>query len=269
MIRDEWSRPDFHDHWTSMGRVYILYFHKIMIITMKNKFKTPTSMNCLLSEEIGLHLGDGSMNYYNNKGLFQLRGHINDDKDHYILRIKEIYKHVFNIDVSLREMPSSGVYGFQIWSNELVNYKHKILGLPLGKKVDFTIPKDIIENGGFAKSFLRGYFDTDGCLYLEKKNGKLYPRIEMASISEKFFEEIRLILTNLGFKYSYYTENRKKYGWKELHKIIIRGNNMTSKWFSEIKPANPKHLRKFKKLKENGPARTLKSKGFVVSLLDI
>lgn len=227
---------------------------------MKSKFKTPTAMNCLLAEEIGLHLGDGSMNYYDNKGLFQLRGHINDDKEHYTSRIKDIYKHLFNIEISLREMQSSGVFGFQLWSNELVNCKCKVLGLPLGKKIDFSIPKGIIKNKDFIKSFLRSYFDTDGCLYLEKKNGKLYPRIEMASISRTFFEELRLILANLGFRYSYYKEDRKKHGWKDLHRIIIRGNAMTLKWFSEIKPANPKHIRKFEKLKKSGPARTFMTK---------
>jgi len=108
---------------------------------MKKKIIVPNKMNSLLAEEIGLHLGDGSMNYYNGKGFYQLRGHINDDKPHYLSRIKEIYKILFNIDVSLREMPSSGVFGFQIWSDDLVKFKSEVLGLPLGKKINFGIPK--------------------------------------------------------------------------------------------------------------------------------
>ena len=221
---------------------------------MKNKFKAPKKMNCLLAEEIGLHLGDGSMNYYKNKGLYQLRGHIKDDKAHYILRIRKIYQRLFNINISLREMPSTGVYGFQIWSNELVDYKSKFLGLPLGKKVNFSILSEIVENKEFAKNFLRGYFDTDGCLYLENKNRKFYPRLEMASISETFIKQVEIILHNLGYRFSYYKEPRAKYGWHDLHRISIRGNKMTTKWFSEIKPANPKHIEKFKKLKKSGPA---------------
>ena len=220
---------------------------------MKNKFKTPTGINNLLAEEIGLHLGDGSMNYYNKRGLFQLRGHINDDKEHYLSRIQVIYKELFNIDVKLRAMPSTGVYGFQIWSNELVDYKRKVFGLPLGKKVNFSIPPEIIRSEELSRNFLRGYFDTDGCLYLENKRGKPYPRIEMASISEEFVKQLRDILTKLGFKFSYYKENRTKRGWFDLHRIIIRGNEMTLKWFNEIKPANQKHVRKFEKLKMVAP----------------
>ena len=107
-----------------------------------------------LAEEIGLHLGDGSMNYYNGRGLYQLRGHFEDDKSHYILRIKPLYKTLFNIDISLRDMPSTGVYGFQIWSNALVNYKHNSLGLPLGPKRDFLVPSIIADNNEFSKIFL-------------------------------------------------------------------------------------------------------------------
>lgn len=216
---------------------------------MKNKMNLPTEISSLLAEEIGWHLGDGSMNYYKGKGFYQLRGHIQDDKGHYLTRIRNVYKTLFNIDVSLREMPSTGVYGFQIWSTKLVDYKNKIIGLPLGKKECFSIPTKIFQNKKLSVHFLRGYFDTDGCLYLEKRNGKLYPRVEMASISEKFIQQLKEVLEYLGFKLSYYIERRQKHGWQDLHRIIIRGNNMVEKWFSEIKPANPKHLKKFNKLK--------------------
>ena len=43
----------------------------------------PKRITADLAEEIGLHIGDGSMNIYKKKGLFQLRGHIRDDKKHY------------------------------------------------------------------------------------------------------------------------------------------------------------------------------------------
>jgi intein/homing endonuclease len=206
-------------------------------------------MNSMLAEEIGLHLGDGSMNYYKNKGLYQLRGHINDDKKHYLLRITTIYKKLFNLTLNLREMPSCGVYGFQIWSDELVHYKSKILKLPLGKKIDFLIPSQIINNEELYKHFLRGYFDTDGCLYIENKKGKPYPRIEFSTISPKFTEQLKKILKTLKFKFSLYKEKRKKYGWSDIYRFRINGYKQTEKWFSEIKPANPKHRNKFKELK--------------------
>ena len=45
----------------------------------------PDDISLELAEEVGWHIGDGSMNFYKNrgkvKGLYQLRGHIEDDKN--------------------------------------------------------------------------------------------------------------------------------------------------------------------------------------------
>lgn len=64
---------------------------------MKFNIKLPTQISEILAEEIGLHLGDGSMNFYKGKGFYQLRGHLRDDKQHYIERIKPLYNHLFNL----------------------------------------------------------------------------------------------------------------------------------------------------------------------------
>jgi len=222
---------------------------------VKSTLTLPKNIDSLLAEEIGLHLGDGSMNYYDGKGFYQLRGHITEDRPHYETRIKPLYKRLFGIDLSLREMPSTRVFGFQIWSTELVNYKSKVLGLPLGKKYDFAIPAVILENDELSKNFLRGYYDTDGCLYLENKRGKLYPRVEFSSISKTFSNQLADVLTRLGYRHYFYKLDRKSLGWEDIYRIIIRGEPMTEKWFNEIKPKNPKHLAKFELVKrEIGPA---------------
>ena len=76
----------------------------------------PSEITSELAEETGWHIGDGSMNFYKNKkhsgGLYQLRGHIEDDKEHYIGRIAPIFKKLYGIDINLREMPSTRVFGF-------------------------------------------------------------------------------------------------------------------------------------------------------------
>lgn len=51
----------------------------------------PKQINKELAEETGLHIGDGSMNFYKQKeklrGTYLLRGHLVDDKEHYNNRI--------------------------------------------------------------------------------------------------------------------------------------------------------------------------------------
>jgi len=213
----------------------------------------PTKINSLLAEEIGLHIGDGCLNYYKGKGFYQLRGHLLEDKDHYLTRIKPLYERLFGIKVNIRDMKSTGVCGFQVWNNKLADYKDRILNLPLGRKVNFVIPERILKSKTLSKSFLRGYFDTDGCFYLEKKRHKLYPRVEMASVSKDFIEQVTTMLRSLGFNFSSYVEIRKHQNWNNLNRIIIRGEKMTDKWFSEINPANSKHWKKYQRYK-GGPA---------------
>src|SRR3989338_7844348 len=104
----------------------------------------PSNISNELAEEVGWHIGDGSMNFYKNsgklRGIYQLRGHIEEDREHYIKRIKPLFKQIYNLDISLRKMPSTRVFGFQVWNDDLVKFKQG-LGLTLGKKFDISIPK--------------------------------------------------------------------------------------------------------------------------------
>jgi len=162
----------------------------------------PVKITPELAEETGWHIGDGSMNIYDHKdgkkrGFYQLRGHIEDDVEHYMERIKPIFKQLYNVDISLRTMPKTRVFGFQLWNCDLVNFKHK-LGLCLGKKFDISIPKVFLKNNKLKKAVVRGIFDTDGGIYLEFKNNKLYPRMCITTISQILGQQIFEILNKIA-----------------------------------------------------------------------
>jgi hypothetical protein len=195
-----------------------------------------------LAEEKGWHIGDGTMNFYKGKGSYALRGHIQDDKKHYQQRIKPLYKEIYNLDVSLRDMPSTSCYGFQKWSNELVSFKYKKLSLPLGPKLNLEMPSILVRK--YAKDIIRGIFDTDGNLYLEKKNKGLYPRIDIANTCLNLLLKINKTLYKIGLRSTVYTEKRKQENWKDLHRLNVRGEKMLVKWFKIINPQNPKHMQK-------------------------
>tara|TARA_Y100000034_G_scaffold135238_1_gene206302 strand:- start:6840 stop:7511 length:672 start_codon:yes stop_codon:yes gene_type:complete len=221
---------------------------------MTEEILIPNSISVELAEETGWHIGDGSMNYYNNKGdtkgIYQLRGHIEDDKEHYENIIKPIFKLLYGLDISLRDMPSTRVHGFQIWSNKLVDFK-KSLGLPLGKKFDIFIPDVFLTSEEFKIAVVRGIFDTDGCIYLQPKQGKLYPRLEISTISNKLSEQLYNILNILGLRTTVYSWANNKGNRKLAYKINIRGDKMAHKFMETIKPANPKHIRKYILFKES------------------
>ena len=212
----------------------------------------PDDISLELAEEVGWHIGDGSMNFYKNrgkvKGLYQLRGHIEDDKKHYEKRIKPLFEKLFGLKLNIREMPSTRVIGFQIWNNDLINFK-KNLGLPLGHKYEVKIPKKFLVNESLKKAVIRGIFDTDGGIYLQKKNNKLYPRVYITTISLilssqllKLFDELRIRATRYSQLYN------KKFNRKRSYIITIRGVEMFHKFIKEIEPKNPKHMTKYQKL---------------------
>ena len=201
-----------------------------------------------LSEEIGLHIGDGSMNFYkyNNKfrGLYSLRGHLKDDRTHYEFRIKQLYEDLFNLKLSLREMKSSGVFGFQKWSNALVTFK-KRLGLSLGVKYKIDIPRFILKSRKSCLCVTRGIFDTDGTIYLEKKNNSLYPRVIIGTISKQLAFRLKKLISGFDINATLYTERRAHKGWNDFFVISVRGDKMLHKWMETINPANPKHMKKY------------------------
>lgn len=210
----------------------------------------PKKINAFLAEEVGLHLGDGTMGFYYNhnklKSSFALRGHIIDDKKHYDTRIKELYKGIYNLDISLHNMPSTGCYGFQLWSDEIVNFKSKILGLPLGPKYEIFIPEIFLIKTDFAIATLRGIYDTDGCLYLEPKRSKLYPRVKIGQSSKCLAKQITEILKDNSIRATLYLEKRKNPSWEDQSIVEVRGYENAKKFFEVIQPANPKHLQKWK-----------------------
>ena len=143
-------------------------------------------------------------------------------------------------------MPSTRVIGFQIWNNDLIEFKKKF-NLPLGKKYNVIIPKVLLTHKDLKKAVIRGIFDTDGGIYLERKNNKLYPRLYITTISLglsgqllKLFEEIGLRATRYSQLYNHDFNRKRSYI------ITIRGKEMFHKFIKSIVPANPKHLKKYR-----------------------
>jgi len=140
-------------------------------------------------------------------------------------------------------MPSTGCYGFQKWSNDIVNFKSKILKLPLGKKLNIQIPKQFMNK--YSTDLIRGILDTDGSVYLEHKNNKLYPHVVIYNTSFKLILQISKILKGLNINSTHHTTKRPQKNWNDLTRLEVRGTKMLFKWFKLIKSNNKKHVDKY------------------------
>ena len=120
-------------------------------------------------------------------------------------------------------MPSTRVFGFQIWSDELVRFKEH-LGLPLGRKLTISIPQSFLDKKELKVAVIRGIFDTDGGIYLEKKNKKFYPRMEIRTISPNLRNQLVDIFKELSLRATIHSElTNKKFNRQKTYVISIRG----------------------------------------------
>ena len=219
------------------------------------KIELPSYITPELAEETGWHIGDGSMNIYAHKdgkqrGFYQLRGHIEDDVEHYESRIKPLFKKLYDLDISLRKMPKTRVFGFQLWNCDLVKFKQK-LGLPLGKKFDIFIPEIFLEDDELKKAVIRGIFDTDGGIYLDP-NRNFYPKLYIGTISEGLADQLLKLFTYFGLRATKCMEVSKRIDNRQQFYIVsIRGEEMFHKFMKIISPANPKHMQKYVNFRES------------------
>ncbi len=201
-------------------------------------------INKKLAEETGIHVGDGSMNIYNKSHCYTLACHHIDDKEYIDKYIVQLYNKIYNIKVKPK-IWSQGSYGFRIHNKEIINFKHKILSLPLGKKTDIVIPKIIFENNKLSLAFIRGFYDTDGSINTFLQNKKTpYPRIEAVNKSKKLIDQVEIILKRNKFRTSRWLVRSNRTNNDQYYRIATYGFKMLKKWNKEIGFSNPKNIKK-------------------------
>lgn len=209
----------------------ISWSNKTIFQSRKDEFKKiafPEKMSPELAEEIGIHLGDGCMSF--NRNYFSVK--TNKKEEQYVTKfLFPLYKKLYNLDLKLMRLES--VSGFEIYSKALCEFKNKIIGLPYGEKVHKIIVPELIlktKNKKIYTGFIRGLFDTDGCVCVVKKD---YPVISITINSEVLIKKVAEMLKLMGFISHY---NKKS--------IYLNGKIMLNKWIKEINSNNPVKINK-------------------------
>ena len=130
----------------------------------------------------------------------------------------------------------------RIFSQQLALFKHKVLGLPYGKKSAITIPESFLRSLHMTCVMLRGLFDGDGSLSFKSKDGlaHTYPVISYSSISKPLMRQLQEQLRRLGFvvpQKLWERDNGTCY-------LAINGDKNYERWMNTIGFKNPKHLSK-------------------------
>ena len=216
---------------------------------LKQILKLPTTYSEELAEETGIHIGDGGMGFHISKGKhnwhYTYCCHNIDDKE-YCKYVKRLIKKLYNLDPINDKKRNSNTKILRYTRKNLVLYKME-LGLPLGPKDNIRIPEWIFKNKKFKIACIRGIFDTDGSVMLQKKYKKIpyYPHLKITSKSKAMILQIQEIFDEFGIKSSLSMNKRTlPRSPNDIWNVEIYGSSNFNKYVKKIGFSNPKHLKK-------------------------
>lgn len=189
-----------------------------------------------LAEFMGILLGDGHLS------VFQVSIATNSKTDmKHAMFISGLFRKLFHLPATVTKRKKMNAVIVVTSSKSLVNFLNK-KGMPIGDKIKhgLSVPSWISKNLSFQKAFIRGLFDTDGCIYLDKHKikGRLYKHLGWAITSYAPFlvKGVIQILTNFGFRPTYRTSQKS---------VFLRRGDDILRYFSVIGTSNEKHRQRF------------------------
>jgi len=200
-----------------------------------------------LAELIGCFMGDGGLHHSKNCHYsVYFTGHNLLDFDYYKNRIVPIVLRYFDSKATLKKIKGKNAIRVVFNSKELYYYFLQTLNLGKGKKSDIVeVPIFIKDNEKLFRSLIRGLYDTDGSVFLDKRlvYSKPYPRILHYTTSIKLHEQLRDYLSNY-FKFYTYKRIYKEETHGDAYALEIYGEKNLYKWMELIGFSNKRHLDK-------------------------
>ena len=187
-----------------------------------------------LAELIGIFMGDGHV------GLYQTSVVTNSETDlQHALFIKALVEDLFMIQARLNYRRDKRACEIIVSSKSVCDFLAG-QGIPRGNKITMgmRIPNWIQKKSLYRKAFIRGLFDTDGCIYLDIHyyRQKVYRNLGMAFANQSlpllsFFKETLELF-------------RLHPTQKTRFRVFLRRKEDIRRYFDLIGSSNEKHLKK-------------------------
>ena len=219
------------------------------ILRMKEKALEKPIMDISLSKElcefIGAIIGDGSVDGFlqERNGLSKyhvsITGHSILDRDYLSRHHPEIIKSLFDINSHICFRKDCNAMVLNVFSKKLFCLLTERFGFVPGNKIYTTkIPEEIMNSTeDFVFAAIRGIFDTDGCVFFDKRKAydRPYPRIIIQIKSEPLYLQLKEFL---GRYFSIYAKCNNR----DTYCVEVYGHNQFNKWMKLIGFSNKKHL---------------------------
>lgn len=198
----------------------------------------------LLSEAVGIILGDGSITKY------QLAISLNSKTEkQYSDFVSRLLRKLFAISVT-RNVRENNTCDLVVSSVKLIQYLND-LGLKVGHKIhqQVSIPKWILKNKNYMIGCVRGLIDTDGGVYYHNHitKGIRYRHLGLCftSYSMPLLRDVHNIFLNLGFPAKL---NHRGH-------VFLYDSKAIKRYFIEIETHNTHHFKRFRDYFKSGEVR--------------
>ena len=189
-----------------------------------------------LAEFMGIMMGDGHLA---ERQASMCTNSLTDIQHAHF--VAEMFQELFDVKAVLIFKKNQNAVEIIASSTALVDHIHK-LGMPRGDKIagGISIPVWISQDEDYQKAFLRGLFDTDGCIYLDKHiiKGKTYRNIgwTITSYADTLRAEVHETLRTLGFSPTLTDPHLS---------VFLRRKHDIRRYFEEIGTHNDKHRNRY------------------------
>ena len=202
----------------------------------------PTKLKESIIELVGAIYGDGTLSKgYNNTYSVRLTGNLSKD-EHYFLYLQSLFVTHFLVYPSISINRQKSSITLCVYSKLLVRYFNETLHIPIGKKILSAIPTYITRNQPFLCAFIRGLFDTDGCVTFQRDGKYTYVLIKLTTKFLLFAESIKHYLSTLGI-HSYICK-KNDYMGNVGYDVVVR-NKECEKFFMIIESHNSRNIKKW------------------------
>ena len=191
-----------------------------------------------VAEFVGVLIGDGFIGKYERHRIIQITGNKITDRIYYKKFLIPLMEEIFSSNVYFYERDTC--IRISVYSKIVFNTLRNLFGFPLGKKGEITIPDNMLSTDECKVAVIRGLFDTDGYVGLERKK---YPVINICTTSKKLSIQIQDILNQFGFG-AYVCRCQGKGNRKISYRITIFGKQKVLKWKDLIGSSNPSKMKR-------------------------
>jgi hypothetical protein len=178
-----------------------------------------------LAEFLGIMLGDGHISH------FQTIVTLGTKELEYVQYVGDLMHRLFQARPTILQR-KDGYRDVYLGSVDLTRWlkTHGLVSNKVAEQVD--VPLWIREKPKWMARFIRGFFDTDGSIY-RLKFGR---QISLCNHSMPMLHSLREMLIELKYKPSVVGAS----------KVYLTRKDDIDRFFNEIRPANTKHLRRYR-----------------------